>query len=217
MSNMISKLTRSETELLISCEDRIALGEKTFVDVGLALSEIREKRLYRETHNTFEDYCRQRWGWARQRANQLISAASVVENLTTAVVKPSTEWQTRPLAALPPEKQSAVWEKATAKAKEEGRQVVARDVQEAADEERPRVRTHDEENQATNGPTGQAEDLHYIEGRGMVDINETKPCKDREPYEVTTLKACWRNAKMAHRRLFLDWLADEYGIRTTNK
>jgi hypothetical protein len=145
MSNMISKLTRSETELLISCEDRIALGEKTFVDVGLALSEIREKRLYRETHNTFEDYCRQRWGWARQRANQLISAASVVENLTTVVVKPDSERQARPLAALPPEKQSAVWEKATAKAKEEGRQVVARDVQEAADEERPRVRTLDEE------------------------------------------------------------------------
>jgi hypothetical protein len=28
---------------------------------GTALLEVRDRRLYRETHATFEDYCRERW------------------------------------------------------------------------------------------------------------------------------------------------------------
>ena len=35
----------------------IERGLKTFVEVGAALLGIRDGRLYRETHATFEDYC----------------------------------------------------------------------------------------------------------------------------------------------------------------
>ncbi|MGH2715034.1 MAG: DNA methyltransferase [Thermoleophilaceae bacterium] len=39
--------------------------------------EIRELRLYRETHGTFEAYCQERWRMTRRRANQLVQAAEV--------------------------------------------------------------------------------------------------------------------------------------------
>ena len=42
-------------------EHIIDQGIKTFVEVGHALLVIRDERLYRERHETFEDYLRQRW------------------------------------------------------------------------------------------------------------------------------------------------------------
>jgi len=52
-------------------------GLATFVEVGQALMKIRDARLYRETHETFESYCRERWGWSRRHANRTIQAAEV--------------------------------------------------------------------------------------------------------------------------------------------
>lgn len=47
------------------------------MDAGRALTVIRDARLYRETHATFEAYCRERWQMSRPRAYQLISAAGM--------------------------------------------------------------------------------------------------------------------------------------------
>jgi hypothetical protein len=41
----------------------------------------------------------------KSRANQLIDASEVMQNLTTIVVKPANEAQARPLAQLEPEEQ----------------------------------------------------------------------------------------------------------------
>jgi hypothetical protein len=49
------------------------------------LLEIRDGRLYRETHGTFDDYCREGWGFSRHRASQLITAAEVVGELAEMV------------------------------------------------------------------------------------------------------------------------------------
>jgi hypothetical protein len=51
----------------------------TFVEVGHALLEIRENRLYRDGFTTFDDYCRDRWGFERTRAHRLIEAARVAD------------------------------------------------------------------------------------------------------------------------------------------
>jgi protein gp37 len=56
-------------------EITIERGLPTFVEVGQALGQIRSRKLYRLTHSTFEDYCRERWGMTRQHANRLISAS----------------------------------------------------------------------------------------------------------------------------------------------
>lgn len=91
-----------------------------YVAVGSALLEIRERRLYRnDDGRTWEGYCRELWDMSHQRADQLIAAKLVVENLTTIVVKddgkpdwerlPANEAQARELARLAPGEQKQVW------------------------------------------------------------------------------------------------------------
>lgn len=103
------------TERLTELETVIERGLQTFVEVGNALMEIRDGRLYRAEHDTFEDYCRDRWGMVASRARQLIGAAQVVSNLSVTNVTPvlpANEAQARPLTGLPPEYQIEVWEAA---------------------------------------------------------------------------------------------------------
>ena len=60
---------------LAECEKVVERGLATFVVVGEALARIRDGRLYRESHKTFEAYCDERWGMSRPRAYQFIAAA----------------------------------------------------------------------------------------------------------------------------------------------
>lgn len=99
---------------LMELETEIENGLRTFVDVGNALLEIRDGRLYRQTFGTFEDYCRERWGFTRMHASRLIGAAEVVANVTDRlqIAPPSNIEQTRPLTALEPDQQRAAWQRA---------------------------------------------------------------------------------------------------------
>lgn len=124
-------LTYMEKEELREFERQIESGLKTFRKVGTALLAIRDGRMYRAGFKTFEDYCRDRWGFNASRARQLIGAAEIagrIESVT--IVTPATESQARPLAVLPPEQQPEAWKAATDKAATEGRKVTAKDVQE---------------------------------------------------------------------------------------
>lgn len=75
------KLTPSDIADFERLENVVEKGQKTFVEVGDALTEIRDRRLYRKDFNTFEAYCQDRWGWSKRRGNQLIEAAAVVHSL----------------------------------------------------------------------------------------------------------------------------------------
>jgi hypothetical protein len=110
---MSTDLTPLDHDRLAACEETIRAGLTTFVDVGSALATIRNERLYRKEFGTFEDYCRAKWSMSRQRANQLVDAADLAKQLTTTVVKPESERQTRPLSALPPEQRADAWREAT--------------------------------------------------------------------------------------------------------
>lgn len=70
-------LTPAETRHFGALEKRIERGLQTFREVGQALMDIRDQRLYRNAHKTFEDYCVSRWQMGRDRAYQLIGAAEV--------------------------------------------------------------------------------------------------------------------------------------------
>ena len=105
----MSPLSLTELSRREELEHIIQLGLGTFYYVGSALLEIRDSRLYRSTHVTFEDYCRDRWKMARNYANKLILAAVVVANLGTTVPIPTNEAQVRPLTDLEPEQQRKVW------------------------------------------------------------------------------------------------------------
>jgi N6-adenosine-specific RNA methylase IME4 len=109
MENII---TLDERSRLYQCEEIIEHGLNTFVDVGNALLEIRDSKLYRQDFTTFEDYCKERWGIERRRAYQLMDAAKAVENvyLSTQTV-PVNELQARPLTALDPQEQIEAWKR----------------------------------------------------------------------------------------------------------
>ena len=98
-------LTTIETGQLAAYERTIESGLQTFVKVGAALSAIRDGRLYRASHGTFEEYCRERWGMSRSYAHRMIESSAVVEMLPIGN-KPATESQARPLAKLPAEEQA---------------------------------------------------------------------------------------------------------------
>ncbi len=73
-------LSQEELRLRLYLERKV---ERAFYEAGKALQSLRDRRLYRSTHKTFEEYCRDRFGHSRQKSNYLIAAAGVYDNLTT--------------------------------------------------------------------------------------------------------------------------------------
>lgn len=119
-----------ESRRLVELEEVIEKGIGTFIKVGEALAEIRDKRLYRVSFKTFEEYCREEWQMSKRHCDRLIAAAEVVENLGPR--GPVTEKQTRPLTKLPAEQQPAAWSKAVESAN--GAQPTAKQVEAAVEE-----------------------------------------------------------------------------------
>lgn len=127
----VTALTPGEARHLAALERRIEKGVRVFHEVGQALLDIRDQRLYRQTHETFEAYLRERWDMARDRAYQLMGAAEVVKVIPEG---PVNEAQARELVpvihAQGAEVAKQVWERATST----GRPVTAQIVREAAKE-----------------------------------------------------------------------------------
>ena len=104
-------ITLKESGDLVRLEKTIAKGLEAFVEVGEALAEIRDRKLYRIEHGSFDAYLETKWKISRSRASRLIQAAEVVKLLPTGN-KPTTERQARPLTKLPPEKRGEAWQEA---------------------------------------------------------------------------------------------------------
>lgn len=104
--------------------------ERAFTEAGFALRELRDQRLYRSTHRTFEEYCRERFAFQRAHAYRLMECAAVVDNLspngrqneeievetTDRQILPTSERQVRPLTILNPDEQREVWQQAVEQA-----------------------------------------------------------------------------------------------------
>jgi len=60
----IKPLSSRERMLRAELERRIVSEFGAFHRVGTALAEINERQLYRETHPTFESYCKNLWDMA---------------------------------------------------------------------------------------------------------------------------------------------------------
>lgn len=107
-----SSLSVIEIAKLENLEVVIDGGLKSFVDVGRALMEIREGKLHRATHSTFEAYCQERWQMTPQHANRLATAAETIDCLEPIGSAPTNESQVRPLTRLPIDQRSAAWREA---------------------------------------------------------------------------------------------------------
>lgn len=76
---LVEPLTDQERDALAEAESEIDDGVKM---VGQALAGIRDGRLYRESHSSFDGYCSSRWGISRSTAHRRIAAAEVAEILS---------------------------------------------------------------------------------------------------------------------------------------
>jgi VRR-NUC domain len=79
----VNELAPLEHKRLDELEAIIERGVQAFVEVGEALMEIRDSRLYKQTHSSFESYLRERWKMSRPRGYQLIDAAKLSTTVDT--------------------------------------------------------------------------------------------------------------------------------------
>lgn len=183
IASTLTSLTPSEAQSLSQCEQIIRKGLETFIEVGNALVKIRDQHLYHSSHNTFEDYCRDKWKFTSRQANRLMLASGVVENLksdqlvsSTPAAIPDNEAQARPLAPLTPPQQI---EAARIVAAKPGKHVT-KDFSEAAKElVKPRITSASKE--STKTATGKASMETLI---GLIDDLQTMVKADKPKEEV---------------------------------
>ncbi len=126
----LTSLTRCESKLREELEVKVfRLVGAFFLELGETLAEIDEKRLYKSTHHTFADYCREILDLAARSAYRYIESAEVVKNLLPENIKSVTNWsqnisqvpeitipqnesQARALVGLEPAEQRKVWSQA---------------------------------------------------------------------------------------------------------
>lgn len=110
-------LSESEKLELNALEGMVQRGLRAFWEIGKALHQIRDKRLYRFSYETFEEYCINRWEMSRRSAYYLIEASLVYDNVNHgSQILPANERQARPLTALTPSQQRKVWSQVIATA-----------------------------------------------------------------------------------------------------
>ena len=111
-------LLPAERERFAELESVVQTHLETFLTVGRALAEIRNRRLFRQEFATFEDYCVKRWGFGGAHGLDLIRSTEVAEGLLASCAGPQGDAPLppdlspdalRPLQKLDAPLQSAVW------------------------------------------------------------------------------------------------------------
>jgi DNA (cytosine-5)-methyltransferase 1 len=90
--------------------------EGAFYEAGKALRELRDRRLYRSSHDSFEAYCQDRFDFGRQNAHKKITAVQVIDILSTKSLQilPASVEQAFPLSRLKTDEEKVkAWEKLT--------------------------------------------------------------------------------------------------------
>lgn len=111
--NPADELTPVEAAKLENLEVVIEQHAASVLKVATALRTIRNERLYRVTHDSFEAYVLARFDFARAHAYRLIDFADVAGNLSP-TGDTLNERQARELAKLPADQQAEAWDEATA-------------------------------------------------------------------------------------------------------
>lgn len=106
----------------LTCKQIIERHLEKFIEVGLAFNTIRNKRLYRETHDTFEDWCEDTYGTTARQVYRICRAAEMVQDwrlrastLGAQFPYPAGEKTVRPLLSLPADEQMPAWYEAVSK------------------------------------------------------------------------------------------------------
>ena len=102
-------LNIQEQERLKNCELVIQTGLETFYQVGQALLEIQESKLYRQEFNTFDEYLQGRWNFGLRHGQRFIQSFEVINNIRQIGRIPENLEQTKYLAQLDSDLQGYVW------------------------------------------------------------------------------------------------------------
>lgn len=113
-------LTPVQATRLEELESKIESGLTSFIEVGQALLEIHDGKLYAETDKTFEDYCQRRFSLNRRHAYRMIEANKAVQSLNVShgthtdggPILPDSERVGREVAKVPEKKRAKVWKMA---------------------------------------------------------------------------------------------------------
>lgn len=138
METALSKSEQSELARLCKVVDE---GLTSFLAVGTALNEIKEKRLYRQSHETFDGFVKERWGMTGSRAYQLIDASKISKEVSTVVeetgieIELNSESQLRELNQIGTEALPSVLGKIAEKCKAENKKPSASIIKDVVREE----------------------------------------------------------------------------------
>jgi hypothetical protein len=102
-------LTEVENTRLLELENVVSTGMQTFVEVGNALVEIRDDKLYRQTHLNFAAYVKDMFDLGESHAYRLMDAAKVAE-IVSPIGQVSRESHARALVGLEPDQVRDVWQ-----------------------------------------------------------------------------------------------------------
>jgi hypothetical protein len=86
--------TTPDRRSLAELEDIVKEGLRTYQEVGAALEEIHERKLYKPAYKNFKTYLQERWGISRAHAYRLMAAVKVAE-MSPIGDKPENEHQAR--------------------------------------------------------------------------------------------------------------------------
>jgi len=130
---MPHELTNHQISELKKCETIIERGKDTFVECGIAIARIKDERLYRQDHNSFDEYCKARWGWGKAYAYHLIGAAEVKKSPIGDSIQNME--QAKAILKVPEEKRAEVMEKAAKAGPVTGKSIAQAAEPELEDEE----------------------------------------------------------------------------------
>ena len=109
---------------LVELEAVIEAGLPHFIAVGNALLEIRDSRLYKETHGSFGAYVVERWQFSRQAAQAYITAAETAQSVNTVL----SFSEALEVARVPAGRQSEVAERVGGRGRRKARVVVEAEI-----------------------------------------------------------------------------------------
>lgn len=129
---------------LAELEEIINTGKRAFIEVGNALTEIRDRKLFKPAFNTFPEYCKAKWGFSGVYAYQLIGASGAIKQLPKVLSSEIKNCcQGRVLSAVPELQRQAVLHAAIETAQKECRPMTGRDISEQAEKLNPRSLDND--------------------------------------------------------------------------
>lgn len=101
-------ISLAESKRLTELEKIITNGQQAFIIVGTALAEIRDKKLYRATHNTFANYLDEEWNMGKAHGYRLIDASEAVKSLSPTMRQNVNLASASALFKVPPPKRPGI-------------------------------------------------------------------------------------------------------------